>query len=79
MENAKIALEALKEAKRTKVIKNDRLKESFDRITAAKKEYLSEYNPIYIPEITKKINTGASQVLMSEINEKIDQIKQTVS
>lgn len=79
MENAKIALEALKEAKRTKVIKNDRLKESFDRITSAKKEYLSEYNPIYIPEITKKINTGASQVLMSEINEKIDQIKQTVS
>jgi len=75
MENARVALSSLKEAKRTKEIKNDRLKESLDRIEMAKKEYLSEYNPIYIPEMTKKINTGASQVLMKEINDKIAKCK----
>ncbi len=75
MEMAQRALEALKEAKKTKVIKNDRFKESLSRIEEAKKEYLSEYKPVYIPDIAKKINTGANQSLMSEIQEKIDEAK----
>ncbi len=75
MEKAKIALEALKEAKKTKSLKADRIKDSLARVEEIKKEYLSEYKPIYIPEITKKINTGASQVLMKEIAQKIQEIK----
>ncbi len=75
MESAREALEALKEAKKSKTLNPDRVKESFELIELIKKEYLSEYKPIYIPEIAKKINTGASQVLVKEIFDKIKQIK----
>lgn len=75
MEMARKALEALKEARKTKVLKNDQLKESLDRITAAKKEYLSEYKPVYIPDIAKKLNTGATKSFMAEVLEKIEQVQ----
>lgn len=74
METARLALEGLKEARKTKRIKNERFTESIKRIELAKKEYLSEYQPVYIPDISKKINTGASQSLINEIQEKIDQV-----
>ncbi len=74
MDLAMQALEGIKEAKKTKRIKNERFNESIARIGEVKKEYLSEYNPVYIPDITKKINTGASQSLINEIQERIDQV-----
>jgi beta-N-acetylhexosaminidase len=74
METARRALEGLKEARKTKTIKNERFNESLKRIEQAKKEYLSEYQPVYIPDISKKVNTGASQSLMNEIKDKIDQV-----
>ena len=68
------ALEALKEAKKTKVLRNDVVAEKIDRISRCKKAHLSDYSPIYIPEIGKKLNTGASQALIREINDKISQL-----
>jgi hypothetical protein len=40
----------------------------------AKKTYLSEYKPVYIPDIAKKLNTGAAQSFINEVKEKIDQV-----
>ena len=73
MEMAKQALEGLKEAKKTKTIKNEVFKDRLDRIRETKKTHLSTYNPIYIPEISKKVNTRQSQVFMEEIMEKLSE------
>jgi beta-N-acetylhexosaminidase len=75
MECAKLALEGLKQAKKTKEIKNDVINEKVERILKAKKSYFSEYKPIYIPEISKKMKTASSQVLIKEIQDKITQLK----
>jgi beta-N-acetylhexosaminidase len=71
MAQAMIALEALKEAKKTKRLKNEAIKLKVDRITDCKKEYFGEYRPIYIPDIAKKVNTRATQVFMQDVLEKI--------
>jgi len=71
---AKKALAGLQEARKVKALKNERLKESFDRVLSAKKEYLSEYSPVYIPDIAKKVNTGASKSFIKEVQDKIDQV-----
>lgn len=73
-ESSQIALEALKEAKKTKKIKNDKITRKLDLITQSKKTHLSNYEPVYIPEISKKLNTGASQALLREVEEKIAQL-----
>lgn len=79
MEKAREALEALKKAKqetkKEKRLIQTRVKDSLERVKSVKKEYLSEYKPIYIPEIAKKMNTAASRALMKEIVDKIDRIK----
>lgn len=72
-ESSVIALEALKEAKKTKKLKNEKITEKLERITLSKKTNLSDYGPVYIPEISKKLNTGASQALLREVEERISQ------
>lgn len=74
MDAARKALEGLKEAKKTKKIKNDHFNQSLARISDAKKTYLSEYKPVYIPDIAKKLNTGASKSFIGEVQERIDQV-----
>jgi len=73
MDQARIALEALKKASKTKDLKNDVIKDRTDRVNESKKTNLKEYNPIYIPEISKKINTKQSQAFLKDITEKIAQ------
>ena len=72
MECAKEALEGLNEAKKKKEIKNERVNDSLKRIEQTKKKFISEYSPIYIPDITKKINTQQSQSLIAEVRSKIE-------
>ncbi len=74
MDQAKIALEALKNASKTKELKNEVIKDRTDRVNESKKANLKEYSPIYIPEIAKKINTNQSQVFLKDITEKIAQV-----
>jgi beta-N-acetylhexosaminidase len=74
MDQARIALDALKQAAKTKELKNDIIKDRTDRINESKKENLKDYTPIYIPEIAKKINTKQSQAFLNDITEKIDQL-----
>lgn len=74
MEEAVKAVDALKEAKKNNSLKNEILRDKFERIRAAKKAYLSDYKPVYIPEIAKVIGSKQSQVLMKEIMTKIDNL-----
>ncbi len=76
MEFAREGLEALKEAKKTMRIKNELITQVYSRVMNVKKEYLSEYKPVYIPEVGKRINTGASQTFIKEITEKIEALHQ---
>ena len=71
MEEAKKALDGLKEAKKTKRLKNEDINRKLERITALKKDNLKEYRPIYIPEISKSIGQKSSEILVDEINKKI--------
>lgn len=61
----------LKEAIRTRKIKNSEIAEKHARIQEIKKQYLSTYNPIYIPEITKKVNLAANQKFLEDLLDKI--------
>ncbi len=68
---ARKALEGLKEAKKTKKLKNEVIKDRFDRIMDCKKNNLSEFQPVYIPEIAKKIGRREAQVLLDEVRTKM--------
>ena len=76
MAEAKKALEGIKEALKTKRIKNDDLKLKLKRLTLCKREYFKEYKPIYIPEIANKVGMRASQIFVEEVLQKIAENKQ---
>ena len=70
-ESSVAALEALKEAKKVKSLRNELIQEKVNRINQAKKSHLSNYKQVYIPEIAHQVNTGTSQALIKEIEDKI--------
>ncbi|MCP4912664.1 MAG: beta-N-acetylhexosaminidase [Oligoflexia bacterium] len=74
MEGAKEALEGLKEAHKTKRLKNEVLNQRLAQIMESKKTNLGEYNPVYIPEISKKVGVAANKSFMDEILEKLAQV-----
>lgn len=78
MDQAKIAFEGLKEAYKTKKIKNSSILEKNQRILELKKAYLSEYKPIYLPDLSKNIGTKASQVFLEELQKEIENKKAQV-
>ncbi|MDD0854454.1 beta-N-acetylhexosaminidase [Halobacteriovorax sp. GB3] len=67
MEFAKKALEGLKEAVKTKKIKNAVLTERLQNIQRSKKGYFKEYKPIYIPDVAKKVGTSSSKTFVEEL------------
>lgn len=67
------AYNRLKEAVKTKEIKNADVSEKFNRIQEVKKQYLSTYKPVYIPEITQKINLPANQKFVEDLVNKISE------
>ncbi len=71
MEYAQRALEALKEASKTKKLKNTAVTEKLNRILEAKKLYLKEYKPNYIPDISKSLGLASSQRFLSDLNKLI--------
>lgn len=75
MDKARLGLKGLKEAMKTKTLKNDIVKDRTDRITTCKENYFSEYKPVYIPEVGTNINKGSSQSFLNELTEKISQVK----
>ena len=79
IENAKVALEGLKEAKKVKELKNSVISDRADLILKNKKTFLKEYKPIYIPDLQKVFNSKANENFLEEINEKINEVKESSS
>ena len=75
MGKAADALKALQEDVRTKKIKNETLNTRVQSVTNTKKTNLKQYNPVYIPEIAKKVNQRTSQVFLQELSTKIQAAK----
>ncbi len=73
--HARQGLEGIKEAMKTKRLKNDFISDKIKRIIDCKKRTLSEYQPVYIPSITNKINTRATQILLEDLQKKIAEFK----
>lgn len=67
MKEAKIALNALKEALKTKKVKNSVINDRYDNIQKSKKSYFTEYRPTYIPDVTKKVGSATSQRFLEEL------------
>jgi beta-N-acetylhexosaminidase len=65
------ALLGLKQAVKLKEISQELIQEKIDRIHTAKKEYLKDYNPVYIPALTSKINSKNTQLLLDEIGRRL--------
>jgi beta-N-acetylhexosaminidase len=72
MAQAKLALAGLKKAALNKTLKADTIKKKYDRVLLSKKNQLSEYRPNYIPDIKKVVGIKASELLMKEVQEKIE-------
>ena len=77
MNKAEEAFAAINNALKVKNIKNDCLNDKIKRINGCKKENFSEYKPVYIPKIDKKINSKASQIFLEDILERIAKVNVT--
>ncbi len=64
MDDARKALSAIREATKKRVIKKEALQEKTNRIDRCKKEYFSNYQPIYIPKIVDVFNTQEARKLV---------------
>lgn len=66
LEDAQKALLAVREATKKRVIKKEALMEKLQRVERCKKEFLSNYQPIYIPKISESFNTPEAKKLMDQ-------------
>lgn len=70
LEATKLAYASVQEAIKTQELKKDKIEEKLSRIEKCKKTFLSEYKPIYIPDIEKGLNSQQSKVLLEQIEQK---------
>jgi beta-N-acetylhexosaminidase len=68
MDDAKKAVNALKEATKKRQIKKEALIEKLNRVERCKKEYFSSYQPIYIPKIADVFNSNEAKKIMAQYN-----------
>ena len=61
---AQKALLAIREGLKKRTIKKEHVLEKLNRVEKCKKEYFSEYTPIYIPKIVDSFNTEISKKIM---------------
>lgn len=68
MDDAKRALAAIREASKKRSIKKELLTEKLSRVERCKKEFLSNYQPIYIPKIAESFNTQEAKKILDQYN-----------
>ncbi|MFW5872039.1 MAG: beta-N-acetylhexosaminidase [bacterium] len=73
MPMAREALEGIKAACKVKRLKNADLQEKLNRVMDTKKRFLSEYSPIYIPDLKAVFNNNKSKQLLQTIHEQLAQ------
>ncbi len=66
LDDAAKALKAIRDAVKSKTLKKDNLLEKLDRVERCKKEFLSDYKPIYIPKIPESFNTVEAKKLKEQ-------------
>ena len=74
MEDAQKAYGAINEAIKKRVLIKDDIEAKLHRVEKCKKEYLSEYKPIYIPDVTRAFGTQDSKVLIAQLNDQISKL-----
>ena len=70
MEEAKKALGSIRESVKKRMIKKELLLEKLSRVERCKKEYLSSYQPIYIPKVVDVFHSLEAKKLLSTIQTK---------
>jgi beta-N-acetylhexosaminidase len=68
MDDAKKALGAIREGMKKRTIKKENLIEKINRVERCKKEFLSSYQPIYIPKIAEVFNSNEAKKLLAQYN-----------
>ena len=76
MSYAKKALEGLKKAQKEKVLTIETINDRYDRVMECKERSLKEYKQIYIPDISKTVDTTHSQNYLSEVRKKIEALNE---
>lgn len=71
MEQAQKALAALNEAVKKRQIHKDLMSEKLSRVEKCKKEFLSEYQPIYIPKISEVFHSNESKMLTNQLEKSL--------
>lgn len=68
MEDADKALKAIREGVKKRTIKKEAMIEKLGRVERCKKEFLSSYQPIYIPKIADVFNSNEAKKVMDQYN-----------
>ena len=71
IESAGTALRALNEALKKRQIHKDVISEKLSRVEKCKKEFLSEYNPIYIPKISEVFHSNESKAITETLKKSL--------
>lgn len=66
MEDADRALKAVREASKKRLMKKEILMEKLHRVEKVKKEFLSNYQPIYIPKIADVFNSQEGKSILEQ-------------
>lgn len=66
-ESAQTAYKNLRELLKIKKIKNSLVIDKYNRVMESKKLFLSNYKPIYIPDLSKKLKTNKSKQFLDEL------------
>lgn len=67
-ESAMKVIPHIKESIKKKIIKRELVLEKINRVEKCKKEYFSEYTPIYIPKIVDSFNTSAAKKILENFS-----------
>jgi beta-N-acetylhexosaminidase len=68
---AKAAYKAIKEAIKTKELKNSDIQDKLNRVQNVKKTYLKDYSPVYIPDIPKSFRASRVESFLADLNKLI--------
>jgi len=74
MEDAEKAYKAVNEAIKKRVLLKDDIEAKLHRVEKCKKEYLSNYQPIYIPDVAKVFKNQESKVLIAQLNDQLSKL-----
>lgn len=66
MEDADKALKAIREGMKKRTIKKESMLEKLGRVERCKKEFLSNYQPIYIPKIAEDFNSQEAKKILAQ-------------